>query len=597
MAIKTGIDPLDEYCEAVKSGEKDVCKWVKLAVDRHYRDLERQRTDDFPYYFEPKACMHYVNFFRDHLTHFDGIFSGKPITFEPWQYFTWGSPFGWLRTERVMDMPIRRFNEVIVIIPKKQGKSIVAAGTVLYLIYWDDYPGAQVYMLANNREQVKGLAYRDAEVMVEKSAELEELFKVNHSAGDRGIYCPVMNSHVKPQTSDPETTDGLKVHGVVNDEIKDWTKFKIYDTFADGTSTDPNSFIMNITTAGDRIESLGYERQRYLEKILEQSIDDEKTFGVIYGIDKGDEDEWDSLELAKKANPNFGVSVSEDYYKGRIKKARQSKRSKAAYMTKQLNDWGHSSSGWLDMARWDSCGDSELKIEDVAHYPCIMTIDMAAKFDLTVIHLTFFDSYDFENVNFYTFADFYVPEMRLRKTDDQHSDAYSEQLNEWAGQWVTVSGEEVIDYADIKRDIQKYCRTYQVDKVAFDPHNFEQMRQDLISEMGLSDRQAEKLFLQINQNAYKSFDNPIKEVEALVLQKRLNHDNNPVLRWCIGNTRIKETTYGYLKWDKPVQGEKIDGAVTLIMAIATHIYAVEDHGSGISPAAQRAMAKLKKAGA
>lgn len=588
---ETGIQPLDDYCKGVDSGAIDVCKWVELAVQRHHSDLRRQDDEDFPYAFEPKACLHYVDFFREHLEHFDGVFAGRPIKFEPWQYFVWGSPFGWLKKERIQGMPIRRFSEVIILIPKKQGKSIIAAGTVLYLIDWDQYPGAQVYMLATSREHVKQLAYRDAERLVENNPALKDRYRINKSAGDRGIYYDQMGSFIKPQTSKPETSDGMKVHGVVNDEIKDWMEFQIYDTMADGTSTDPNSMIFNITTAGDKVESLGYERQRYLEKILEGEVEDDTTFGVIYGIDPEDKDNWDSLDVARKANPNFGVSVPEEYYENRIKKAKQSKRSKAAYMTKQLNDWGHSSDGWLDMARWDSCG-REMSVQDVEQMPCIMTIDMASKIDLTVVHLTFFDSYDFENVTFRTFADFFVPEKRLRKGDDQHTDAYSDQLLEWTDGWVDVSGEEVIDYSDIKARIKQYYRDLNVVKISFDPHNFEQMRQDLIRDLNFSDKQADQVFLQINQNAYKSMDNPIKEVEALVLQERILHNFNPVLRWCVSNTRIEETTYGYLKWSKPVQGEKIDASVTLIMAIATYIYAVEDDVN-LSPAAKRAEQRIK----
>jgi len=569
-------------------GHENVCKWVRLAVERHYRDLKRQNTKDFPYYFEPKACLHYVEFFKNELKHFDGVFAGKAIEFEPWQYFTWGSPFGWLETERIMDMPIRRFDEVIVVVPKKQGKSLVIAGTVLYLIDWDNYPGAQVYMLANNREQVKGLGYRDAEKMVEGSRELSDRFRINKSAGDRGIYCDPMNSFVRPQTSKPETSDGLKVHGVANDEIKDWTDFEIYDTMRDGTSTDPNSLVINITTAGENTESLGYERQRYLEKILQQNIEDEKTFGLIYGIDDGDEEDWDSLDIAKKANPNYGVSVPESYYIDRIKKAKDSKRSKAVYLTKQLNEWGHSTSGWIDMSRWDRCK-REVTLEDVNHLPCIITVDLSSRIDLTEVKLTFFEGYDIENAKFWTFSNFYIPEMRLEKTDQQKSDAYKDQLLEWSGEWITVTGYETVDYSTIKHDIKSYFKRFDVVKLAYDPWNATQTINDL-QEDGIP---VERM-VEYTQKGYKNWSEPMKHTEALILEERILHDGNPVMRWCMGNVGIKEDINQNIRPVKIGEGEKIDGAVTLIMAIGTHIFAVEASDSSLSPAAQRAMARRKK---
>lgn len=589
----TGIQPLDQYCEGVKSGDIDVCKWVKLAVDRHYRDLERQNTDEFPYYFEPKACLHYVNFFRDELKHFDGVFAGKPILFEPWQYFVWGSPFGWLKTERIYDMPIRRFDEVIVIVPKKQGKSIVVAGTVLYLIDYDDYPGAQVYMLATSQSHAKGLGYRDAEKMVEKNPDLKKRFRVNHSAGDRGIYCDELGSFVKPQTSKPESSDGLKVHGVANDEIKDWIDFEIYDTMADGTSTDPNSLIYNITTAGENLESLGYERQRHLEKVLEGNLEDEQTFGIIYGIDKEDKENWDSLEVAKKANPNYGVTVPESYYISRIKKAKQSKRRKAIYLTKQLNDWGHSTSGWMDLERWDKCGDPKLTIEDVHHLPCILTVDLSSKIDLTEVKMTFFEGYDQESVEFYVFSHFYLPQARLDKTDDQKSDAYKDQLNEWEDQgWITIAGDETVNYSVIKQDITNFYQNYDVVKLGFDPWNAQQTINDLQDDGFPVDDMVEYV-----QSGYKNWSEPMKQTEAMIFEKRIHHDGNPVQRWCMGNVGVKEQKSSEADNIRPVKisdGEKIDGAVTLIMATGVHMYAVDENDSNLSPAAQRAMAKRKK---
>lgn len=596
--IKTGIDPLDSYCEGVYNGDIDVCKWGKLAVERHYRDLERWGVGreqalerDAPFYFEPEACMHYVNFFEKELKHFDGVFAGKPIEFEPWQYFVWGSPFGWLETERVMDMPIRRFDEIIVLVPKKQGKSLVIAGTVLYLIDYDNYPGAQVYMLANNREQVKGLGYRDAEKMVEGSQNLSDRFRINKSAGDRGIYCDPMNSFVRPQTSKPETSDGLKVHGVANDEIKDWTDFEIYDTMRDGTSTDPNSLVINITTAGENTESLGYERQRYLEKILQQNVEDNRTFGIIYGIDEEDKENWDSLEVAKKANPNFGVSVPKSYYEDRIKKAKQSKRSKAVYLTKQLNDWGHSTSGWLNLERWDKCADRSLTMDDVNHLPCIVTVDLSSKIDLTEVKYTFFEGYEQENVKFWTFCNFYIPEARLKKADDQKSDAYREQLQEWEDQgWITLAGDETVDYSLIKDNIKEFWKQHDAVKLGFDPWNAQQTINDLQNDgLPVDD------MVEYTQAGYKNWSEPMKQTEAMIFEGRITHNGNPVQRWCMGNVGVKEK-HGDNENIRPVKitdGEKIDGAITLIMATGVHMYAVEEGDSNLSPAAQRAMAKKK----
>src|SRR5699024_2999293 len=188
----TGIPKLDQYCAGVKSGDIVVCKWVKLAVDRHYRDLKKwgvnhyePKTGEFDeplkgeYYFDPSAALYYADFFESELRHFDGVFSGKPFLFEPWQWFTFASPFGWLKAERIEGMSIRRFSELNIFIPKKQGKSLWIAGTMLFMLEKDEYPGAQNYALAVNQSHAKRLGYRDAETLVKESPTLSKKFKVN----------------------------------------------------------------------------------------------------------------------------------------------------------------------------------------------------------------------------------------------------------------------------------------------------------------------------------------------------------------------------------------------------------------------------------
>lgn len=355
----TGIGPYDEYCSQVLNGRIEVCKWVKLAVDRHYMDMERQRTDEFPYYFEPRACMHYVDFFQNHLYHFDGIFAGKNILFEPWQYFTFATPFAWIATEKVQGYPVRRFNETIVIIPKKQGKSIIIAGTMIYMIYRDDYPGAQVYALALNASHVKRLAYRDAVNLVQGNEELKDVLRINKSAADMGIYYDKMNAHIQPITTDSKKTDGPKVHMAANDEIKDWTDFEVYDTIKNGTASDVSPLIANITTAGSDMSSLGYDREDYAKKVLTGEANDPRTHAIIYTIDKEDHENWDDLSVVKKANPNFGVSVQASYYEQKIEEARQNERKKNDFMTKHLNVWINAMDHYFTMEKWIEIGRME----------------------------------------------------------------------------------------------------------------------------------------------------------------------------------------------------------------------------------------------
>lgn len=586
MALpKTGIEPLDEYCEGVKSGEIPVCRWVRMAVDRHYRDLRRQGTEDFPYYFEPKACLHYVDFFREQLCHFDGIHDGKPIEFQPWQYFVWGSPFGWLKTEKLEGMPIRRFREMIIIIPKKQGKSIILAGTMLYMIDFDGWKGAQVYTLAKNRSHAEKLAYRDAETIVQESEVLSERFRINKGAAHRGIYCDAMNSFIQPLTSKPESTDGLKVQMSGNDEIKDWDNFEIYEVMKDGTAANPNSLIANITTAGGDHSSLGYDRQEKLQKILQGETTDEQTFGVIYTIDDEDKEKFNEAlaeddpyplvePIIKKANPNYGVSVGEDYYRERISDAQQTEREKNQFLTKHLNVWIQAMSHYFNISVWTTyCQMPDLKIPDAFKgKPCYLHLDLASKKDICSMYALFHHGNTKDGKQRYTtFGENFLPEAVVSENIVGHKSRY----NEWAeqGNFVLTPG-NTAEYDEMLRYIQRYNDLYQVIKVGFDDWNSYQLASD-VKKMRLK-------VVEIKQNT-KNLSEPMKTLGSWITYKRPTEDGrgtpdprlvapgDPVLTWALSNVVAKEDANENVFPRKQHEDSKIDPAVSVINLVALEL--------------------------
>lgn len=582
---KTGIEPLDRYTEGVMSRDIEVCRWVRLAVERHYRDLKRQDSEDFPYYFEPKACEHYVNFFRDHLHHFDGMHAGRPIEFEPWQYFVWGSPFGWLKKERIQGMPIRRFRERIVIIPKKQGKSIVVAGTMIYMFDYDGWRGAQVYALAKNRSHAEKLGYRDAEIMVEQSDDLQERFKVNHGAAHRGIYCDRNKSFIQPLTSKPESTDGLKIHMAANDEIKDWEDFEIYDTIKNGTAANPNSLIDNITTAGSDRSSLGYERQEYLKKVLEGSIKDEQTFGVIYTIDDEDRDifnqalaEKDPFPLVepiiKKANPNYGVSVGEDYYRQMVNEAKNSERKKNDFFTKHLNVWINAMDHYYSIVVWlNECEEPETVIPDAfTGKPCYLHLDLAARKDICSMYGLFpYGTTQDGKSRFATFGINFLPEAVVSENIVGRRSEY----NAWAemGHFHLTPG-NTTDEDKIEEELKAWSKKYRVMKVGFDEWNAWHLA-DAAKSMRLNP-------ILIKQTT-KNLSEPMKELEAWITYRRpsddgrgvpdprIIHGGDPVLTWAMSNVVAKEDANENVFPRKEHEDSKIDPAVSLINLIALEL--------------------------
>lgn len=579
---KTGIEPLDRYAEGVASGDIPVCKWVRLAVERHYRDLERSQDPDYPYYFEPKACLHYVHFFRDHLKHYDGIFAGQPIEFEDWQYFVWGSPFGWLRKEPVRGMKFRRFREIIVIIPKKQGKSIIIGGTMLYMLDYDGWPGAQIYALAENRSHAEKLGYRDATKMVKNSEELSKRFNINRGAATIGIYCPDNDSYIQPLTSKPKSTDGFKVHMAGNDEIKDWTDFEIYDIMKDGTASNPNALIANITTAGDDRSSLGFQRQQHLKKVLEGTRKDERTFGVIFTISEEDREKFNNALAAedpyplvepiiRKANPNYGVSVDAEYYRTRVMDAVNSQREKNKFLTKHLNVWINAMDHYYSVGIWlRECHAPKAVIpEEFEGRPCYLHLDLASRKDICSMYGLFRKGTTRDGKSRYaTFGINFLPEAVVSENLVGRRAEY----NAWAesGHFHLTPG-NTTDEEAIEQELAAWAKRYRVMRVGFDEWNAWHLAE-------AAKRMRLKPVL-IKQNT-KNLSEPMKELEAWITYRRpsddgkgipdprILHSGDPVLSWALGNIVAKEDANENVFPRKEHEDAKIDPGVTLINLVA-----------------------------
>ena len=580
--LKTGIDGIDSYCEDIISGEITACRWVVKAVERHYRDLEKSKSGKLEYYFEPLAAQHFIDFCYKRK-HYEGDVAGMPIALEPWQKFVWGSIFGWLHKETKH----RRFRETHIEIPKKNGKSILGALIALYGITYDDEPGAQVYNLAINRTQVMKLSYRAAIEMSEKDPELSAMLHVKKSMADMKIECKETSSFFEPLTSKPDRLDGFNVHMAINDETKDWTQHEIYDLMEDGTATRTQPLLYNVTTAGDNRQSLGYKKREYSLKILEQVIDNDMFFCVIYTIDEEDMEQWDEIDIWKKANPNFGVSVRETYFKSQITRGRESHVKKMDVLTKNLNVWVNAAASWMNMDYWNTCGDDHLTIDDVKHLPAIIAIDLASKVDLAAVMLMF---YDHELEKFYFFLRSYLPEEYLGDNADQSKEerANKKEYRSWADQgYITLTPGYKIDQDFIKQDVLDLVRSYQVERIAYDPFQATKL---------VTEFEKEDLPVVEYRHIVNNMSEPMKELEALVLSGGLTHNENPVFTWMINNVVAKEDVKRNIYPRRKDDDAKIDGAITAIMCLGTYIFELKDEEEGnLSPAARRAKERLKEA--
>ena len=560
MMLKTGLDKLDQYTQGVASGEIPVCSWVDKAVKRHYRDLKRQKTKNFPYYFEPKAVHHFVDFVQTNLCHYEGVIAGKPFLLEPWQWFVCGSIFGWLQVEEFHGQKIRRFRSADIIIPKKNGKSIMSGAIGLYMMDWDGWPGAQCYILAKNQTHAKDLGYRSAQIMVENSESLSHLYKIRYDAANAGIYCKDNQSFYKPITSKAESEDGRNVHFCGPDETKDWTNFEIYNLMKNGTVNAPNSLILSTTTAGPNQESLGHKRQKYLEKVLDEIIDDESLFGVIYTIDKQDRQDpsfWMDQQVWRKANPNFGVSVYPEALMTIANEARHSLDQRIDFETKHLNVWHSSISSFVSAEAWNACGIRKIKApflsfdELLDYYSGCETyigLDMGSVDDFTALVACIRHEDQWDIIPF-----FFIPQGNMSDRKNAHL------VKPWVEYgYIMATQGMTTNHAFTQSHIQKMAEELSVKEVVMDRYKTE-LIEPALEDMGLAT-------VGIGQG-YAGMAPCIDTLESMILERQINHGQNPVLKWMMGNIVIQKNPAGDRKFAKDKAEDKIDGPVALAMAL------------------------------
>ena len=409
--------------------------------------------------------------------------------------------------------------------------------------------GAEVYSLATTRDQAR-IVFGDAQAMARKSPGFRRRFSVE--VGAHNMHVLASGSKFEALSAEGSTLDGLNIHFGCVDELHAHKTRTVYDVVETGTGKRDNSLLWVITTAGSNRAGICYEVRTFVTKLLDGVFEDDTQFGIIYGLDDGDD--WTSESALIKANPNWGISVRPEVLVPLQAKAMQLPSAVNNFKTKHLNEWVNADTAWMDMRAWDACGDSSLDIEAFTGQPCWIGLDLASKTDIAALVLVFphpevADAY-------VAFGKYYLPE-------DTVSAAGNSQYDGWmrTGR-LTVTPGNVIDFGWIEADLLELASRFEVQAVAFDPFQATQLSTRMLAE-GLPMIEVRPTVL--------NFSEPMKTLEALVLQRKLTHDGDPVLTWMASNVvahlDVKDNIYPR----KERAENKIDGIVALIMALSRAI--------------------------
>lgn len=531
---------VDQYMDDVLSGVIPACRWVKLACERHLRDLEHGEKRGLV--FDPAAGQLVISFFGL-LKHSKGEWAGRPVVLEPWQQFVLWVLFGWKK--QVDGQFVRRFNISYLEVARKNGKSTIAAGVGLYLMVADGEPGAEVYSAATKKDQAR-ITHSEATRMVKSSPELKKRLTVFRD----NIHIRDSASKFEPLGRDTDSMDGLNIHAAIIDELHAHKTREMVDVLetAQGARRQPLQF--EITTAGFDRESICYLHHEYTEKVLEGTVEDDTWFGIIYTIDK--DDDLENPDSWMKSNPNLGVSKKLEYMRDQAAKAKEMPSQLNAFLRLNLDVWTQSETKWIPLEHWNICG----KMVDpvgLRGRTCYGGLDLSSTTDVSALVLVF--PPQSETDDFQVLCRFWIPEeaMHIRSHRDRVP------YEDWVRRgFITATPGNVIDYDYITTQIDEDAQTYDLKEIAFDRWGATRIIQE-IEDAGL-------VCVQFGQG-FASMSPPMKELEKQILSHRLAHGNNPVLTWMADNLVAAVDPAGNIKPDKSKSIEKIDGMVALIMGL------------------------------
>lgn len=595
---------LNQYCHHVVNDSlpnRGSCNLEKLAAQRHLDDLAKQNDPEYPYYFNEDYAIRRC-FFSENLQHIKGRWAGQNIILEGHQIFMQASVFGWLKKKN----DLRRFNKVYFQAPRKQGKSIEVATSGLYMAFADGEKGAEVYSVAGSEKQAMMVFY-PAWMMVSKIDALREYYNLKLSGTAKNptsIYNESDMSSFMPVIGSP--SDGTSPSCAVVDEFHENPSSVGYDTMLTGMGAREQPILFVTTTAGVNTSYPCYDLYLNSKKILQGIINDDTTFVLIYEPDENDD--WQDFEVWKRVNPNYLISIDEDFLWGRYQDAINKPQERNIILTKHLDVWLNSGVGAFDMLRWNKCADAKLKIENFENQECWIALDLASKIDLAALVFLFKYKRKVINTNcpkcygevvvkdgmnicisgntleneeicnwvkpvnrncVVGFTRHYIPEETVNEKENVHYQKWKEQ-----GHLVVTEGART-DFQLIEDDIKTASERFVVKELVFDPKEASYLIQNIEKWASFDCIEFEQGPANISQ--------PMKELEAMIKAFEFWHDGDPVYTWCMGNVVKKQSrSGGSVKHYFPTKTNpklKIDSAVATICGLGRLITYENDSGS------------------
>ena len=526
-----------DYYQQIQDGTVTVGKWVRLWYEMIVKGLE-SRT----YYFSPKKANRAIKFIENFCRHHEGELAPEHIRLELWQKALLSVIFGITDEEGT-----RQFREIVIVLGRKNGKTLLAAAIANYMTFLDGEYGGRIFFVAPKLDQAR-LCYDALYEMIRKEPELAEITKKRRT----DLYVQSTNTTARPIAFNAKKSDGLNPSCVICDELSSWSgdaSFKQYEVLKSALGARKQPFILNISTAGYVDEGIYDELIKRSTAVLNGDSRETRLAPFLYMID--DVEKWNNLNELQKSMPNLGVSVSYDYILEEIAIAEGSMSKKAEFLTKYCNIKQNSSTAWLEAQDIQKACGEHLNFEDFRRSYCVMGVDLSRTVDLSSV-VTLIE----KDGKIYTFAQFFLPAEKIDEATAKDALPYKAFIQRGM---LTPSGDNFIDYRDVYNYITTLIEQYQILplRIGYDRYSAQYLIQDLRNYGAVCD------------DVYQGFNlSPvIDEMEGLMKDGAFNIGDNDLLKIHLLNSAMKQNEEGRRRLVKINPTLHIDGCAAFLDAM------------------------------
>jgi phage terminase large subunit-like protein len=470
-------------------------------------------------------------------------FRGQPFRLRPWQAEVPRKLFGTLRPDG-----LRQYRRCLLFLGRKQAKTQLSAGMGLFPILGADLEGQTVLLAASDRNQASHLFDKSAE-MISADPYLDKRCNIYESK--KTIVTRKGNNKLKVISADGRRQLGENPSVVIMDELLSQPNRKLHDALATSFGTRKEPLMILISTAGNERGTLIHDEYLYACKVRDGIVDDPTYLPIIY--EATPEMDWTDEATWLKAMPALGDFCNLDFIRSKLERAKQDPSEESAFKQFFLNLWVAAATKWLNREAWSTCGEFPVDLESLKGRECFGGLDLSNRSDMTAFVLVF----PFPDDVFKVLPYFWIPEKYAAKRDKTSG---STKYLEWARKgFVTLTDGDVIDYDLIKTKVLEANKLFRIKKTNADPWNATQICLQL---------QAKGMKVEMMRQGSQSMNEPVRYMGVALAKGQLHHGSNEAMNWQADNAVTVRDSYGNIRFDKESSAEKIDGLVSLTMAIA-----------------------------